>query len=72
VSAFLVLTGALEGTLGECERVLPSVRQERGLAQPRNPERIAVHESRAVGFLQYLRKQRERLGNTPGQGIGVA
>jgi hypothetical protein len=38
VSAFLVLSGVIEGTLSECNRVLLAVSQEIRFAQPGDPE----------------------------------
>jgi hypothetical protein len=59
VSTFLVRMGALEGTLGECNRVLLAVRQEICLTQPGDIERLLFQKSQAVDFFQRPLKQWE-------------
>jgi hypothetical protein len=72
VAAFLAGEGEGKGTHGAFAGLIPAASQEIHLAQPGDSERLVVQESRAVSFLQRLLKQWERLGHTPGQGIGVS
>jgi len=67
VPPFLLGTRQGQGTRGAGAGLRLAASQEIGLAQPGNMECLLVQESRAVGFLQRLLKQRQRLGHTTGQ-----
>src|SRR5262249_28889733 len=72
VPPFLLGTREGQGTHGAGAGLRPAASQEIGLAQPGDTERLLVQESRALGFLQRLLNQRQRLGDTPRAGIGRA